>query len=209
MTDASRGQASPQHSLFGRSPQELLSEFPGQVPPPLQQIVAYLRRSDSFPEDPALFSVQSLAEKAFSEHIQDQTLVGLAQNKQEFHKYLRNPEAFPDPDRVQTARLFAQLLGRYLRSLPGLLISRHTSEIVARKVMKEVVNAEKKGEVTNSVALSERIHNIINQTQTQADVHTLRFLLKFFGDHVRSAAVFGSITPIDVAENVHEWIFNT
>ena len=32
-------------------------------------------------------------------------------------------EAFPDPDRVQTARLFAQLLGRYLRSLPGLLIS--------------------------------------------------------------------------------------
>ena len=69
---------------------ESLLDFPGQVPPALQQIVGYLRLSDTFLEQPTLFSASSLLEKAFEEPILEKIIAGLAHNQQELQENLHS-----------------------------------------------------------------------------------------------------------------------
>eukprot|EP00946_MAST-07B_sp_MAST-7B-sp1_P001093 g1093.t1 len=106
------------------------------------------------------------------------------------------------------ASVFAQILGEYLRSIPGSLISRQTTEIIARKASDAIKRAEEDGEDTDSASLAEAFYSEVNKGQTQADLHALRFLLKFFWDHILATAMFGSVTPLDVAENVYGWVFS-
>ena len=207
------------HDLFGKRIHELATEFPGQIPPPIQQITRFLRTLDSFSEMPKLFCSYSLKEKTFSSDVRNHAINCLSRNKIDFDEYLDNQDkltqcVFSNPklgylNDANIASLFAQTMGEYLCAIPGSLITRKTSEAIAKKAREALMNAELDNLPSDPGEIADMFEQIIRDGQSELNVKTLHYIIRFLHDHIFAAAMFGSVTPVDIAESIYGWIFDT
>ena len=202
--------------MFGQSIDDLQQDLPDQIPPPIQQILTYLRTTDSFAEQPTLFYPESL-NKTFDPATRTAAKNGLAQTAFEFAKqqaepdfltdYIYTTDELEDEDENDICSLYAQILGEYLTSLPTPLVLTPLGQKLSKEAILEVHAAEEKGGLADSASIATNLYALVRKEGREARVDALFYILHFLSEHVMAAALYGDVTPMDVAESIHTWIF--
>ena len=202
--------------MFGVSLEKLHEEYPGEIPPILQEILTYVRSTDSFAEQPNLFHADSLT-KPFDEATISAAKKGLATTKFEFAKHQADPDYLMDHiftteelaelEEEDVCSLYVQILGGYLLSLPSPLVLSELGIKLAKKAMVEVHAAAEAGGAIDSAATASHLYEAIRGHGRELHVNALFYFLNFLAEHIMAAALYGDVTPMDIAESIHAWIF--
>jgi hypothetical protein len=202
--------------MFGVSLEKLHEEYPGEIPPILQEILTYVRSTDSFAEQPNLFHADSLT-KPFSKATISAAKKGLATTKFEFAKHQADPDYLMDHiftteelaelEEEDVCSLYVQILGGYLLSLPSPLVLSELGIKLAKKAMVEVHAAAEAGGAIDSAATASHLYEAIRGHGRELHVNALFYFLNFLAEHIMAAALYGDVTPMDIAESIHAWIF--
>ena len=199
------------NSFFGQPIDDLTT-----IPAPVQQILEFLRSTDSFQEQPTLFQTSSLNKK-FTQEQKAAAKNGLASTALEFLQqqtepdflmdYVFTTDELADLEDNDVSSLYAQVLGEYLTSLPSTLVLSYLRETLSTEAMNAVHAAESSGETVDTAPIAAVLFDLVQKDGREAYVDTLFYFFNFLFEHVMASALYGDVTPHDVATAIHAWLF--
>ena len=160
------------NSFFGQPIDDLTT-----IPAPVQQILEFLRSTDSFQEQPTLFQTSSLNKK-FTQEQKAAAKNGLASTALEFLQqqtepdflmdYVFTTDELADLEDNDVSSLYAQVLGEYLTSLPSTLVLSYLRETLSTKAMNAVHAAESSGETVDTAPIAAVLFDLVQKDGREA-----------------------------------------